>query len=221
MLKTNYQPNPYRIFMTNCTISWAVFDYGGVLAEEGFVAGLEAIAEKEELRPEYVFETARDIILSTGYLTGEALEETFWNRFRRKTGIKRSDQDLRNEILSRFVLRPWMVELIGELKKNRINTAILSDQVNWLDELDIRDNFFRHFDRVYNSFHVGMSKNNPAIFDELIQWIDSSPNTILFTDDHLPHIKRARSRGINAIHYTDKDSFLREFSGLCPLLSTM
>lgn len=205
--------------MANCTISWAVFDYGGVLAEEGFVAGLEAVAEKEGLRPEYVFEAARDIILATGYLTGEALEETFWNRFRRETGIKSSDQDLRNEILSRFILRPWMVELIVALKKNGINTAILSDQVNWLDELDMRDNFFRHFDRVYNSFHIGLSKNNPAIFEELIQWIDSSPGTILFIDDHLPHIKRARSRGINALHYTDKDSFLREFSQFCPLWS--
>ncbi|MFN2268004.1 MAG: HAD family hydrolase [Desulfonatronovibrio sp.] len=205
--------------MTNCNITWAVFDYGGVLAEEGFVAGLEAIAEKEGLRPEYVFETARDIILATGYLTGEVLEETFWNRFRRETGIKRSDQDLRNEILSRFILRPWMIELIASLKKNGVNTAILSDQVNWLDELDIRDNFFSHFNRVYNSFHVGLSKNNPAVFEDLTQWIDASPNRILFTDDHLPHIKRARSRGINAIHYTDKDSFLREFYQFCPVLS--
>lgn len=202
--------------MTNCTINWAVFDYGGVLAEEGFVAGLEAIAQNERLRPEYVFETARDIILSTGYLTGEALEETFWNRFRRETGINRTDEDLRTEILSRFVLRPWMVELITALKKNGISTAILSDQVNWLDELDLRDNFFKHFDRVYNSFHVGLSKNNPAIFEELIHWIDSSPNSILFIDDHLPHIKRARSRGLNAIHYTDKDSFIKEFSQFCP-----
>jgi putative hydrolase of the HAD superfamily len=202
--------------MNDCEIQWAVFDYGGVLAEEGFMNGLHAIAEQEGLDGQYVYETTRRIILSGGYLVGKILEESFWNAFRRETKIRRSDQDLRNEILSRFELRPWMLQLVSDLRARGVNTAILSDQVNWLDELDVRDNFFKYFDRVYNSFHVGLSKNDPAIFEELVQWVNCAPGKIVFIDDHLPHIKRARSRGLKTIHYTDRKSFIKELQAYCP-----
>jgi epoxide hydrolase-like predicted phosphatase len=205
--------------MNDCEIKWAVFDYGGVLAEEGFVNGLHAIAEQEGLDGQLVYETTREIILSGGYLVGKILEESFWNAFRRETKIRRSDQDLRNEILSRFKLRPWMLQLVSELRTRGVNTAILSDQVNWLDELDVRDNFFKYFDRVYNSFHVGLSKNDPAIFEELVQWVNCSPGSIVFIDDYLPHIKRARSRGLNTIHYTDRQNFIKDLQVYCPDIS--
>lgn len=202
--------------MNNCTFRWAVFDYGGVIAEEGFVAGLHAIAEQEGLEGRTLFEKTRELIHSSGYLLGEILEENFWRAFRRETGISRTDQDLRGEILSRFILRPGMLKLVSTLRARGIRTAILSDQVNWLDELDIRDDFFQYFDRVYNSFHVGLSKNSPEIFEELIQWIDCSPADITFVDDHLPHVNRARSRGLKGIHYTDEASFIKELSAHCP-----
>ncbi len=205
--------------MNDCKIKWAIFDYGGVLAEEGFMNGLHAIAKKEGLDGQYVFETARKTILSSGYLVGKVLEETFWRAFRRETGISRSDHELRNEIMSRFVLRPWMLELVSEIRTRAVNTAILSDQVNWLDELDVRDNFFQYFDRVYNSFHVNMSKNDPSIFEELVQWVNCAPGDIVFIDDHPGHIKRARSRGLNVIHYTDRENFLRDISVYCPDIS--
>lgn len=202
--------------MKDCTIQWVVFDYGGVLAEEGFVAGLRSIALQEGLDPEDLFQRTRELIHTSGYLTGRVLEETFWNAFRRETGIRRTDQSLRNEILSRFILRPWMLELVTRLRHKGLGTAILSDQVNWLDELDVRDRFFGHFHRVYNSFHVGMSKSDPEIFAELVQWINSAPSSILFVDDHLPHVKRACSRGLHAIHYTEADSFIPELKDFCP-----
>lgn len=202
--------------MNDCKVKWAVFDYGGVLAEEGFREGLYAIAGQEGLAPEYVFETARATILSCGYLVGKALEETFWRAFRDETGISRSDHYLRNEIISRFVLRPWMLELVSEIRTRGVGTAILSDQVNWLDELDVRDGFFQYFDRVYNSFHVNISKNDPSIFEELVQWVNCAPGDIVFIDDHPGHIKRAGSRGLNTVLFTDKEAFLRDISVYCP-----
>ncbi|WP_045215092.1 HAD family hydrolase [Desulfonatronovibrio magnus] len=206
--------------MRQFEIKWAVFDYGGVLAEEGFVAGLKAIAEQENLDPDTLFESTRDLIHDTGYLTGKVLEETFWREFRKQTGIQRTDDDLRNQILSRFKIRPWMLDIVQELKKAEINTAILSDQVNWLDELDVRDDFFKYFDRVYNSFHVGLSKIETDIFDELITWLNASPAEILFVDDHPGHTRRAESRGLQTIHYQDRQGFTVRLSQLCPTITS-
>ncbi len=205
--------------MSNCSIKWAVFDFGGVLAEEGFVNGLHAIAKQEGIDGDYLLETTKKTILSTGYLTGRALEENFWQTLRHETGITGTDQELRNEILSRFVLRPWMLKLVSDLRSRGVGTSILSDQVNWLDELDVRDKFFQYFDRVYNSFHINLSKNDHAVFEELTHWLNCAPGDIVFIDDHLPHIKRAGARGLKTIHFTDRQSFIKDLSVYCPGLT--
>ena len=198
--------------MDNNKVKWVVFDYGGVLAEEGFVEGLRAIARKAGLNERYLFDVTRETIIASGYLTGKTQEKSFWEAFRENTGISAADHELRNEILSRFVLRPWMMELVSDIRNQGLKTAILSDQVNWLDELDARDGFFSYFDRVYNSFHTGLSKDDAATFEDLYHWLDCSPENIVFIDDHLPHIKRAKSKGLNAVHFTDRQKFVRDIN---------
>jgi putative hydrolase of the HAD superfamily len=42
-------------------INAVVFDFGGVLAEEGFMEGLKAIARKNGLNPDEFFKIAIDI----------------------------------------------------------------------------------------------------------------------------------------------------------------
>jgi len=202
--------------MQTCTIKWAVFDYGGVLAEEGFVAGLNAMADREGLDRDFVFQSAREIILSTGYLTGQGSEDAFWDQFKEVTGIKGSPDVLRQEILSRFQLRPWMLELMRKLHALGVGRMILSDQVNWLDELEARDDFFRYFDRVYSSYHLGKSKNDASLFDDLLEWTGVQPHRTVFVDDHPPHVQRAISRGINGIYYTGREDFLSRLAGFCP-----
>ena len=204
------------VCMRACEIELAVFDYGGVLAEEGFMAGLNAMADRAGLDRDFVFQSAREVILSTGYLTGQGSEEVFWDQFKAATGIKGSPNGLRQDILSRFQLRPWMLELMQRLQTLGVGRIILSDQVNWLDELEARDNFFRHFDRVFNSYHLGKSKNDASLFDELLDWTGVQAHKTVFVDDHLPHVERAISRGINGIYYIGREDFLRRFAGFCP-----
>ena len=53
-----------------------MFDFGGVLAEEGFREGLKAIAEKNGLDPDLFYETAKELIYESGYVTGRSDEST-------------------------------------------------------------------------------------------------------------------------------------------------
>ena len=152
-------------------IKVVLFDFGGVLAEEGFRAGLVAIAEKNRLDPTNVIKTGFRIVYDLGFVTGKAGESEFWSVFRRQTGIKSSDQILREEILSRFTLRPWILEIVYSLREKGINVGILSDQTNWLDELNDRYNFFQYFDYVFNSFHSGLSKKDPKSFEYVLKKI--------------------------------------------------
>ena len=103
--------------MKSCEVKVIFFDYGGVIADEGFKHGLDAIAKLNGIEPEFFFNTARDLIHTTGYLTGKGDEIIFENMLRDQTGIKMNIMGLRGNIFDRFVIRKWMMDIIDELKK--------------------------------------------------------------------------------------------------------
>ena len=181
------------------------FDFGGVLAEEGFREGLLSIAHKNRLNPDSFLKTAYEITFNQGFVTGNIDESVFWKLLRKRTGIKDSDSVLRNEILSRFILRDWMFGLIKRLKKSLTRRAIVSDQTNWLEELNDKQSFFEYFDCVFNSYFIGMSKKEPRMFDYVISEMKTKPERSLFIDDAKDNIERAKQRGLHVILYSKRD----------------
>ncbi len=184
-----------------------LFDFGGVLAEEGFYEGLLAIGRKNGLDPEAFFKTADSLIYETGYLVGAADEAAFWNAVRNATGITGSDEELRREILDRFRLRPGMVAAVDRLRARGIVVAMLSDQTNWLDEIDAETGLFRRFDRIFNSFRIHKSKRDAAVFRDVCSALGVRPGETLFVDDNVNHIKRAQGQGLHTIHFTSIGDF--------------
>ena len=122
-----------------------IFDFGGVLAEEGFREGLKAIAKGKGLDPGAFYKISSDLVYHTGYITGACDEHSYWNTVRKKTGVKGDDHEFREEILKRFKLRPEMTAMVEKIKSSGLIVAILSDQTNWLDELDQRTPFHHRF----------------------------------------------------------------------------
>lgn len=201
--------------MGQCTIQAVLFDFGGVIADEGFRNGLHRIARANGLDEDAFAEKTRDIIHDTGYLTGKGSEESFWQTLRDETGITGSDSYLRGIILEGFVLRAWMIKVIEWLKGKGVRLAILSDQTNWLDEIEDYRPFFHLFDMVFNSYHIGKSKLDKSLFSDVLKIMDLKPEHVLFVDDTEGHVERAREVGLKAIHFVGKDDFLRRLSEYC------
>jgi putative hydrolase of the HAD superfamily len=199
-------------------IDVVLFDFGGVLAEKGFEEGLRAIAIRNGLDETDFFNQALNLIHATGYLTGHAQEQVFWQTIRDTTGIRDDDTALRNEILSRFIPRPWMLDMVKRLKASGVGVAILSDQTNWLDELNEKHDFFKLFDVVFNSYHLGKSKADPTHFTDTISRLCSTPKKLLFIDDTGAHCKTARRARIHAIQFVDRESFIKEIRCFFPCL---
>lgn len=189
-------------------IKAVLFDYGGVLAEEGFREGLGAIGRKNGIDPEEVVKAGFDLVHRTGYVVGGGHEAAFWEAVREETGAVGSDDELRGEILSRFVLRPRMVEVVDALRGMGFVVGLLSDQTQWLEELDARDGFFEHFDHVFNSYRVGLSKRDPAVFDRAAETLGLQPEEILFIDDNQGNVERAAGRGFRTWLFNDTEEFL-------------
>lgn len=196
----------------NVMVEAVLFDFGGVLAEEGFKNGLSLLATMNDLDPESFFETARDLISSTGYLTGKSSEADYFRALREKTAVNHSDAEMRRIILDGFILRGWMLDLVDALKAKGVRTAVLSDQTDWLDLLDEKYGFSKHFERVFNSYHLGRSKSDPALFTDVVRWMGLVPEVVLFIDDTKAHIERARSAGLHAIAYETRERFLEDFA---------
>jgi len=199
-----------------CTVHWVLFDFGGVLAEEGFLNGLKRLAGERALDPDEMAKAGVELVFKTGFTVGRAQEEAFWNALRQRTGLTGQDEDFREVILQEFRLRPWMLDLVRSLTNQGIGCAILSDQVDWLDRLNERFGFFRAFDRVFNSYHLGKSKRDETIFGDVAADLGSRPENILFIDDSPENVRRAESQGLKVIRYRNRQAFFNEFDHFCP-----
>ena len=189
-------------------ITAVLFDFGGVLAEEGFKDGLQYIAIQNELDPDILIARAFRIIYETGFVLGKVREDVFWKALGEQFSMRERPEKWREVILSRFILRPWMLKAASDLKKHRIVLGLLTDQCHWLDELNKRDPFFDYFDHIFNSYYTHISKKDPQAFDRVSRKLQIPPENILFIDDHEAHILRAQHVGFQTILYQDKTSFI-------------
>jgi len=200
-------------------IDVVLFDFGGVIAEEGFKQGLTAVAGASGVDEGAFVQAAFDIIYSTGYVLGKAPESEFWDALRRETGVRGDDAFLRNEIFSRFILRDYMIDLVNKLRAGGIKVGILSDQTDLLEELDRKYDFFRLFDYVFSSYHLGKGKRDPSLFDDVARTLSARPDRILFIDDDPGHVDRARQKGWKAMLYIERAGFQKELEEILPLKS--
>jgi putative hydrolase of the HAD superfamily len=180
-----------------------LFDFGGVIAEEGFREGLMQIGKMNNLHPHKFYQEVRDLAYQIGYITGKVNEADFWKAAKQKTGILQKDHELREEILKRFVLRPQMLHLVQRIRLSGYTTAILSDQTNWLDEIEKRTPFSHLFHFVFNSYHLHKSKRGSEIFPEVCSLMNIRPAEALLIDDNDSNIERARSEGLETIFFKD------------------
>lgn len=194
-----------------------LFDFGGVLAEEGFSEGLEAIGREQRLPVADMTQAGMHAVYDSGYVTGQGAEADFWALLRERTGLRGDDAVLTKTILDGFVVRPWILALVQRLRSLGYVTGILSDQTDWLDRLDASQHFYRCFDRVYNSYRLGKGKRDPSVFSDVAADLGLPPSQILFIDDNDQNVERARSAGMHAVHYRDRARFLDELD--CWLLA--
>ncbi len=193
-----------------CPFGVVALDFGGVIAEEGFLGALREWGAERGLDPEAVARAGEEAVYGTGYLEGTADEAAFRRDFFRRLGIREDPEEadrLRERILAAFVVRPEMLALSDRLRAAGLRTVIASDQTDWLEELDRRHRFYARFDRVFNSFRLGVCKRSPEFFLRMAREMGVPTGAILFTDDRRGNVEVARSTGCDAILFEDPRAF--------------
>jgi putative hydrolase of the HAD superfamily len=118
-------------------IKAVIFDYGGVLAEEGFSNGLQALAKEQKLAVDDMTIEGMRAVYDSGYVLGKGTEADFWSLLRERTGLCGHDQDLKTRIIEGFVLRPAMLELVVKLK-NWISSrlSLVTRPTGWMSSIE-------------------------------------------------------------------------------------
>nr|WP_286293519.1 HAD family phosphatase [Methylomarinovum sp. IN45] len=180
-------------------IKAVLFDFGGVIAEEGFREGLRTLARQQGLDEQSIFEAGMDAVYDSGWVVGWGTEADFWRLMAERTALKGDPDSLRAVILERFRLRPSMLALVDALRRAGYVVGLLSDQTEWLDELDRRYRIYDHFDRLYVSYRLGKGKRDPSLFDDIARDLNLAPQEILFIDDSPGNVAQARRQGWRAL----------------------
>ena len=147
---------------------------------------------------------------------GQGLKRVFGKQCASAFSISGSDETLTAAILTRFVLRPRILEAVRALRRRGVLCAILSDQTDWLERLDARDGFFRYFDRVYNSYRMGKGKRDALLFDDVVADLGCKPGQVAFLDDNEGNVERARLRGLKAWRCDSEPGCLDALNALVP-----
>lgn len=190
------------------TIRAVLFDYGGVLAEEGFREGLFFIARQQDLDADAFYRAAQEGVYDSGFVSGEGAEADFWRYMRERFPLQGGDRSLSTEILQRFVLRPQIMALVRVLRANGFLVGMLSDQTVWLDQLDRQDHFYREFDRLYISYRLGKGKRDASLFEDVAADLSLAPEEVIFIDDNRGNVERACSRGMIGIEFISEEECL-------------
>ena len=104
-----------------------------------------------------------------------------------------------------------MLECVEKIKSLNVVTAILSDQTNWLDEINQRTPFYQYFNFVFNSFTLKKSKKDTSVFRDVCSTMSFNTGEVLFVDDNSDNIERALNEGLKVIYFKDVESFEKEF----------
>jgi putative hydrolase of the HAD superfamily len=200
--------------MSKLKIRAVLFDFGGVVAEEGFYNGLINLAEKQALDARSMPEEGMKAAYDSGFVLGQGTVADFWELMRKRTGLEGADDFLSDRIIDGFQIRHWVIELVRSLRAKGYITGILSDQSHWLYELDSYDHFFKEFDYIYNSYELGKSKRDPTLFADVVNDLELQAGEVLFIDDNEENVKRAREAGLKAFLYVDHKTFIPEIGNV-------
>ncbi len=191
-------PGTRESALTMKSIKAVFFDLGGVYYSEGFREGLFSIARTAGLDENSFYDHALELVFSSGYVYGRVPEKIYWEQLADISGLEGSPADFRLEILTAFKPMEGMNELVRSLRE-KVSVALLTDQTNWLYDLDERDGFFSEFDEVISSFEEGFSKRDLEIFRIACERFGLLPEEGVFFDDNPENVQRASDFGLNAL----------------------
>ena len=220
---TPFTPFPYNKHSTMSQIKAILFDYGMVLSAAPDPAAWQ--------RMRTVTGLSEDILhreywaYRHAYDRGDLKSHDFWNKVGSGAGIVLTPDQLTHLIEADTdlwgLLNPPMIAWAQRLQRAGIRTGILSNMPDAMEAgLRARHSWIEAFDHRTWSHALNLAKPELEIYHHAAEGLATPPANILFIDDRAENIAAALTVGMQAIQYTDHESFEQEMRarGLTHLL---
>lgn len=106
--------------------------------------------------------------------------------------------------------RPIMIKKIISLSKsNKYKLICLTNVLKGIEKFmpkereEVVNNIMSYFDKIYESYKIGMRKPEARIYEYIIKDLEINPKETIFLDDLGMNLKTARQLGINTIKVID------------------
>jgi glucose-1-phosphatase len=194
-----------------------IFDFGGIFLNINYDLAAKSLSELSSLKaPEQIYDKKTQARVFDDFEIGIISPDQFISKLKSMLVIKSDHsavakawcqmlQDIpvkRVEFLKKVALKK-RIFLLSNI--NKIHEDYLSDYIESSNELK---GFYKIFEKVYFSHHLGMRKPNVKIFEHVVKENKLDVAKTLFMDDSPQHIEGAKEIGLQTVLLTPQNSFI-------------
>ena len=187
------------------------FDVGGVITKTDWDAVYTGFAERVGIEPAVVKEYHRnrigELLLGTISLADE------WKFFKKEWPAEKTEEAWSAALADEVRTDDALLKIIDGLRlKHRL--AVISNVSESRVLSDVRLGLYDHFDKIFLSCRVGLTKPDPRFFTMALSKLGMKPTEALFVDDSETNVLAARALGMTGIVFKDTDQFKHELAAL-------
>ncbi|MBM2821077.1 MAG: HAD-superfamily hydrolase, subfamily variant 3 [Candidatus Berkelbacteria bacterium] len=183
-------------------IKTIAFDFGGVLYTYNHSKLMSDVSGELNLPVELVSKAWKKGIIK--FENGEISEEQFWQIFLNELEKKYDPKKLHEIVINHHQPIKGSLGVLEKLK-GKVSLGLVSNQTDWIDDLDQKYHFKELFDMVIVSKEVFLRKPDKKIFQLLIGRSTAKANEIVFVDDSLEYGQVVKDVGLKFIHFRNPD----------------
>jgi len=193
-------------------IKGIIFDLGNVLCSVTNHFLVDRIAQKSGKTSEQIFDVIYKVSkLPTEYELGTISSQEFYKKMMTLCEFSVTLEEMKKMYSQdKLAVIPGMRELVASLQK-RYNIALLSNTSEWDFEYAVKLlPYLTSFTTLTKSYEIHSMKPSPKIYQVTLEALKLQPKECIYVDDVVEYVNVARSLGIDGIHFSDKESFVRE-----------
>lgn len=188
-----------------------IFDLGGVLLRTEDRTPRTQLAESLGLTYYELSALIFDSLSAHQAMKGEITAAEHWEAVQKTLGLPQSEfEKIPRDFWGGDALDEELVDYLRDLRPH-YKTGLLSNAWDDLrkmieDEWKIDD----AFDEIIISAEIGLVKPDAGIYQRMVAELDVQPGEAVFVDDFVENVAGARSQGLQAVHFIDREQALKD-----------
>lgn len=188
-----------------------IFDLGGVLLRTEDRTPRTQLAESLGLTYYELSALIFDSVSAHQAMKGEITAAEHWEAVQKTLGLPQSEfEKIPRDFWGGDALDEELVDYLRDLRPH-YKTGLLSNAWDDLrkmieDEWKIDD----AFDEIVISAEIGLVKPDAGIYQRMVAELDVHPGEAVFVDDFVENVAGARSQGLQAVHFIDREQALKD-----------